>query len=244
LNPLVYEFAAVDATTGRISDWDPGFCMYCNIRVFAMSGSTLYIGGAFTAPRAYIAAFDLDVPVSVLGSLVSAEGFPDRTELAWQLDGSATERITVQRSETNGPWLDLGITVPDGAGRVAFTDRDVIAGSRYGYRLGLVVQGHETFLGETLVDIPRTYPLALAGVRPHPATADFAVAFSLPDGQPARLEVFDLAGRLVAAQEVGVLGGGNQVVRFGEGRSLASGVYAIRLTRGGRAVTTRAVIVR
>ena len=242
--PLAFEFAEVDATTGQVSAWDPGFCMYCNIRAMAISGNTLYIGGEFAEPRARLAAFDLDTPVPALVSLVSAEGFPDRTEIAWQLGGSTAGRITIQRRETDSPWLDVGAAVADGAGRIALTDRDVIAGTRYGYRLGLVENGLGMFLGETWVDVPRTNQLALVGVRPNPSTKDLAVAFSLPDGAAARLEVFDLAGRLVVAQEVGALGVGSHVVRIGEGRSLAAGVYAIRLTRGNRAVTTRAVIVR
>ena len=70
------------------------------------------------------------------------------------------------------------------------------------------------------------------------------MTFSLPDGAPARLEAYDLAGRRVAAREVGPLGGGSHEVRLGEGRGLAPGVYLLRLTRGARVLTTRAVIVR
>ena len=117
-------------------------------------------------------------------------------------------------------------------------------GARYGYRLGVMDQGREVFAGETWVDVPVAVELALAGVRPNPATQELAVAFSLPDASPARLEAFDLAGRRVVAREVGPLGGGNHEVRLGEGRTLAPGVYLLRLTRGERVLKARAVIVR
>ena len=70
------------------------------------------------------------------------------------------------------------------------------------------------------------------------------MAFSLPDAGAASLGVFDLAGRRVIARDVGALGGGSHVVLFEEGGTLAPGVYLLRLTRGSRTLTTRAVIVR
>jgi hypothetical protein len=94
------------------------------------------------------------------------------------------------------------------------------------------------------VDVPRLAEFALGGVSPNPAREQLAVAFSLPDAAPARLEAFDLVGRRVALREVGPLGGGSHVVRLDEGRELAPGVYLVRLTRGNRTLTARAVIVR
>jgi hypothetical protein len=70
------------------------------------------------------------------------------------------------------------------------------------------------------------------------------VAFTLADASPARLEAFDLSGRRVAARDVGALGAGRRVVTLGEDARLGCGVYVVRLTQGGRTLTTRAVIVR
>jgi hypothetical protein len=94
-----------------------------------------------------------------------------------------------------------------------------------------------------VVEVPLTPQFALRGVYPNPAVGDVAVAFSLPDASPARLEVFDVAGRRVAARDVGSLGGGSHTVRLAANRALGPGVYLLRLTRGGRSLTTRAVIV-
>ncbi len=185
-----------------------------------------------------------DVSTPVLLSLVSALADPDRVRLTWYTAGGDGGAVTVYRRVADAAWSALGSVSADGTGLVVYEDRQVTPGTRYGYRLGVLDQGREVFAGETWVDVPRVAELALAGVCPNPATVALAVAFSLPDAAPARLEAFDLAGRRVAVREVGPLGGGSHVVQLGERRSLAPGVYLVRLARGSRRLTARAVIVR
>lgn len=127
---------------------------------------------------------------------------------------------------------------------MVYEDTDVSPGTRYGYRLGAWDGGQEEFLGETWVDVPRASAFALAGVRPNPAREDLTIAFSLPDAASARLEVLDIAGRRIVIREVGELGPGNHVLNLAEGRSLAAGVYMVRLTRSGHSLTARAVVVQ
>jgi hypothetical protein len=86
-------------------------------------------------------------------------------------------------------------------------------------------------------------PLAFAlhAPEPNPAAAGaFALRFSLPSGEPARLALLDVAGRRVASMDV--VGAGNHVVRFGESTRLAPGVYMARLTQGARSATTRVIV--
>jgi VCBS repeat protein len=85
---------------------------------------------------------------------------------------------------------------------------------------------------------------ALRVVRPNPTQRDLRVTFGLPEARPAKLEVFNVSGRLVASREVGSMGIGFHTVMLGERANLSSGVYIIRLTQGGRRLTTRAVLVR
>jgi hypothetical protein len=186
----------------------------------------------------------VDGATPVMVSLVSTQADPDRVRLTWLAAGAVGSAATVYRCVVPGAWVALGQVAADGSGQVVYEDRAVTPGARYGYRLGVVDQGREVFAGETWVDVPRVAELALAGVRPNPATRALAVAFSLPDAAPARLEAFDLLGRRVAAREVGPLGGGSHEVRLGDGRALAPGVYLLRLTRGDRVLRARAVIVR
>jgi len=95
------------------------------------------------------------------------------------------------------------------------------------------------FASEPPVAAPPT--LALVGALPNPAVRDLSLAFSLLDGSPARLDVFDLAGRRVAAREVGTLGAGRHVLPMGR---FAPGVYVVRLTQGSRTATLRAAVIR
>jgi hypothetical protein len=70
------------------------------------------------------------------------------------------------------------------------------------------------------------------------------VSFSLAGAEPARLELFDLNGRLVVSHEVGSPGMGTRSVRLaGRGR-LAAGLYTLRLRQGPKVATARTVIFR
>jgi len=141
-------------------------------------------------------------------------------------------------------WDALGRIWADGTGRLVYQDTQVIAGTRYGYRLGVMEAGQEVFLGETWMDVPVTPELALAGFRLNPARQDLSIAFSLPDASPARLELLDVSGRRIAAREVGTLGSGSHVVTLGDERRLVPGTYLLRLSRGTRTLTARGVLLR
>lgn len=85
--------------------------------------------------------------------------------------------------------------------------------------------------------------LALAGAAPHPARVGAVrVSFTLPDAAPARLELYDVAGRRLASRDVGVRGAGTHAVTFDE--PLAPGLVFARLTSGGDVRTARVVIAR
>ena len=82
---------------------------------------------------------------------------------------------------------------------------------------------------------------SLHRVRPTPSRGRLGVDLSLPDARPARLELIDVAGRRVAAREVGSLGAGTHHVELAS--DLRAGVYLVRLTREGLARTTKAVVL-
>lgn len=86
--------------------------------------------------------------------------------------------------------------------------------------------------------------LVLAGVRPNPSRSGFAVAFTLPDATPARIEVLDLLGRRILGREVVGLGRASHVVDLPETRALPAGIYVVRLSQGGRSRSVLGVVVR
>jgi hypothetical protein len=87
--------------------------------------------------------------------------------------------------------------------------------------------------------------LALAGAWPNPARgAALSLRLALPDDSPARLELCDLAGRLLARREVGALGGGDHVVRMELEAPLRPGVYFARLSRGAESRVARVCVLQ
>jgi len=238
--------AAVDASTGLAAAWNPDAGTGA-VAALAVGGTTVYAGGYFTSigdsPQSHLAAIG-DITTPTLLSLVGAQATPNRVRLTWYAADGHTVGATVYRRTMSDDWNALGVISADGTGRIDYEDTDVLAGTRYCYRLGVLEGGYEVFLGETWVDVPRATEFTLAGLRPNPANKDLTIAFSLPDTSPARLEVLDIAGRYVVAREVGELGPGNHVLNLAKDRTLAPGVYLLRLTQGGHFLTARAVIVR
>ncbi len=204
------------------------------------------IGGAIVAWDDNRSGTDQDVyarvirdgPTPVTASLVSAGFAEGAVRLRWHLAGEGA--VTLDRMTESGPWLAVVSLVPDGTGDVTYADTEVRPGQRYGYRLDL---GAGSATPEVWVEVPAS-ALALLGTRPNPVVGRLAVAFSLPDAGPSRLELFDLGGRLRDAREIGGLGPGEHVVTLAEGASLPPGVYLIRLTHAQRTLTARTVVMR
>jgi hypothetical protein len=91
---------------------------------------------------------------------------------------------------------------------------------------------------------PPRFEFALEGARPNPAhRARLAIAFTLPTSERATLELIDVSGRRLAREEVGALGAGPHLVGFDHARSLAPGLYMVRLTQGTRVRTIRTVLL-
>ncbi len=77
---------------------------------------------------------------------------------------------------------------------------------------------------------------------PNPFTESTELVFSLPDERDVRIDVYDVAGRLVLSRPLGRQPSGWNRVRLSSG-SLASGVYFCRVVAGAE-VTTRKMVVR
>ena len=92
-----------------------------------------------------------------------------------------------------------------------------------------------------------TAPLALAirGATPNPAAhGRLWVEFALRDGSPARLELMDVAGRVLTSKQVGTLGPGTHTLDLAEDGALRPGIYFLRLTQGGSEARTRVAVLR
>lgn len=184
-----------------------------------------------------------DDPTAVAVSLVGSTAGPDMASLRWYSPTGLALASVYRRTKTED-WRAMGTVSVDGSGYLDFTDREVMPGTRYGYRLGIAEDGRESFHGETWLTIPARSELVLHGLRPNPSGARGSVAFSLPDGHPARVELFDVRGRRLMDRQVGPLGAGTHVLPLEMGARFPPGIYLIRLTRGNRTLTAHGVMVR
>lgn len=184
-------------------------------------------------------------PTPVAVSLASTDVHSDRVRLTWTASGAANLRTAVMRSDGDaGTWTEVGVAAVDGNDRLAFEDRAVVPGTRYGYQLVVWEGAEETRSDAVWVTVPRPAILSLVGASPNPATRDLTVAFSLPGDEPATLELYDLRGRLIERRDVGALGAGEHRMTIADARRLPAGVYLVRLTRSEQSLVTKACVVR
>ena len=178
-----------------------------------------------------------------LASLSSSTAEPGRVSLSWMVDSH--NAVNVYRSTDGTSWSSLGSVVPTATGYVNVLDANVEGGSRYEYRLGLATKGGEVFAGQTWVSVPVSAEFALSRVYPSPAKSGFSVSFSLPNGNPATLDVIDLAGRRVISRQVGTMGAGRHTLSLeSESGRLPIGIYGVRLTQGSHVASSKVTVVR
>ncbi len=183
-----------------------------------------------------------DLPTAALLSLVDYDAGPGRVTLRWQSADAAQLRTHVERSDDGYAWTTLGSPLLEGADLLVYDDVGVQPG-RHQYRLAYANGSGEIFSDPVTVDVPAIALLSLDGLRPNPATRRSAIAFSLPDARPARLELIDVRGRIVLSREVGVLGSGSHSVSLSEAGRLGAGVYWVRLVRRGAVLTRKGVVL-
>ena len=198
---------------------------------------------ANVAQRAWDSGFT-DLPTPVLFSLASVDARPERVAIVWQSSEPGLA-CTVERRAPAQDWAQLARLTGDGSGRIALEDRDVLPGTRYGYRVLVEEGGTATVLDEVWVDVPGEASLALEGWSPNPwSGARPQVTLTLASGSPATLELLDLAGRRLHLQALDALGPGRHAVELETPRPLTSGVYFLRLAQGGRTALRRLVVLQ
>jgi hypothetical protein len=149
----------------------------------------------------------------------------------------------------------------DGAGNaiVAWTDERIPTGGyplRVTQAMRLFAHGPATRVEGAVAGVTKPHPMRLSasestapefrlrGLISDRGVSDKLVSFALPDAAPAKLEVYDVAGRRVWTRDVGYLGAGEHAIRLADGAWLPPGVYLARLMRNGEVATARMAIVR
>ena len=169
--------------------------------------------------------------------------------VAVKLDGSkAVERYVHMHSATSGCYRceQHPAPSPDGS-MIAFAsnwaqDCGPGCGSASVIKDYVVLAAGGAVAG--VADGPRpTTGLALARIWPNPSSLPLHVAFALPTTGVARLELVDVAGRSVLAEELGAPGVGAFEASLGDGASIRPGTYWLRLSQEGHATASRVVIL-
>lgn len=175
-------------------------------------------------------------------NLVSVNASADGVHFVWRTPG-ASGLAHLFRAGDGGSWEQVAsVSVSDG--QVAITDASPTTEAHARYRLAVMVRGSEVRTPEVTVDASSRLALALERVAPSPARGDFRIVFTLPSAAPAMLELMDIAGRRVASRSVGELGAGRHSLSLAETRTVPPGRYILRLTQGGRSLTSPVTVLR
>jgi hypothetical protein len=149
-----------------------------------------------------------------------------------------------------GAALDFPLDEAHKIADVAGTAYDDPAGAGRAYRLVALDRHGNASTAAALVPAGTTLStvLALAPPAPNPARAAAAIDFALPHAGRAALEVFDVSGRLARTLVKGETSAGPHAASFNltddRGRTLASGLYLVRLTFDDRTLVRRLAVVR
>jgi hypothetical protein len=191
--------------------------------------------------RMYALRIQTDGPVPTLLSFADYDTGPGRVTLRWEASDASAISATVERSPDGSAWTPLGTPRLEGTDLLIYDDLGVSSG-QWSYRLSYVENGVQRLSDSVTVEVSAVAQLALGGFRPNPATSSSAIAFSLPDARPARLEILDVRGRILLTREVGGLGAGTHNVRLSEAGRLGAGVYWVRLVRPETTLTRKGVV--
>jgi len=174
--------------------------------------------------------------------LAHSDVAPNRVHLQWRATPSADVPVRVYRRAENEDWQLQDAIQPDLTGILVFNDLTAVAGNSYSYRLSVTTGEEKHFYGEIRIQVP-AFALALRVASANPVRGDLSADLDLPSSGTARVELLDVRGRLVATKEARVSGSTTLRLPIASGRGLASGVYFVRLTMGGKTVTRRAVML-
>jgi murein tripeptide amidase MpaA len=186
-----------------------------------------------------------------------ASSHPSSVELRWAArnDSDVTGYNVLRAATIPGTsalveykWNKLNSSLITGNSPFSFEDRTAQPGFRYSYRLESIDTNGKSGtngpaygqLGSRI--IPSGLYLSLA---PNPANAWVRINTTVPAtlATPARIQIYDLAGRTVKV--LAVNNGENTIVWDGKdsaGNTCASGVYTVQLAAGGQNLSRRVVL--
>lgn len=208
----------------------------------ASRGQLLVTGGYDDDVTYYADAWALRspeaLPTPVAAAVLSAESDAAGVRLAWSVSGAPGAHARVQRSSDGVAWTEAGEASALADGGFVWAGAPLAAESRAAFRLVVLTAGAETVTPALWIEGPAVRVLALAPA-PGPPRGEFVLTFALASASPARLRVYDAAGRVVA--EARPTAGASA---WSLGRAPAPGLYFAELVQDGARRTTKLVAIR
>lgn len=216
---------------------------FMTIRFSGATGAVLWQAPAYNGPPGWY-----DVATAVCegpGGLIITTGLSDGTGTSWDIatvgyDGATGQQQWVLRQDGPSSQSDEPRAVTAGGGRVFVT------GYVYAATTGKdwVTLAYDLGLSSPVPPLVARGPATLAAPWPNPFNPSTTVAFDLAAPANVRLAVHSLDGALVRQLFTGAAPAGRTALvwdgRDAEGRSVATGTYAVRLTTS--TVTTHRLI--
>ncbi len=169
--------------------------------------------------------------VDIYAQRISAAGAPQ-----WTANGVG---ICTAPGDQHSPTI---ASSREGGAVIAWSDQRGASYDIYAQRVG--ANGE---IGPTVDDVSSGTPLsfALDPMSPNPTCASaLRVHFTLPNSAAASLELLDVAGRRIAAHDVGSLGAGMHTLDLAEGHRVTPGLYLVRLRQGASTRMTRVAVLK
>lgn len=180
-----------------------------------------------------------DITTATAVSRVSGTARGGRAIVEWSL-AEPRGTIAVLRRQGEEAWRHEA-DLDSNEGTYRFEDRDVVAGEVYRYGIALGSADAQNPIGQVEVAMPALLGLRLDRLRLLGGT-ELAIDFSLGMEAPARLELFDVSGRIVASRVIVDFARGPHREVLGTA-ALPSGIYWLRLRQGAQQAR-RSVLIR
>jgi len=212
--------------------------------------------------------YDVPTPVEIQDARVTWHASENRVVVAWRVvgDGAGEPRFHIRRAgpfdgdplgrDGVGPYTDSVIGEVRGTGDLEFVDPRVEPGSWYVYSLGILQQEPdgevtERRAGPWSVAIAAPTDLRLLPNFPNPCSPGTRLRFEVPARAASslvRVTVHDVRGRRVRMLANQRLRGGVHTVEWDGrddlGKTVAHGIYVVRVGSAGQVVTRKLTVVR
>ena len=227
---------------------DPGYAI-TDVVVDGVSQGMVpsYTFTAVHANHTIHATFDSPTPTLVIQ--FQADPVGDALAVRWQLSMAAAS-VTLERASNEvGPWVKVDSEPTQDGSATVVTDRSVVGGQTYWYRLVTVSPSgaRATYgpLKATAVLVVKEFSLDM--VAPNPTQGTLAINFAVAKPTHVHLSLLDVQGRVVEVFADGDYGVGRYQAQFdGHTRSgrVPAGVYFVRYVAASRTFTKRVVFTQ